>query len=83
SAGVLSVGRDRTIRLANSSATALLKTGRTSLVGRPLAEVAPELDELLGGDTQDAIIQLAAGGEAKTLAVRITRDDGQHILTFD
>ncbi|WP_294322164.1 ATP-binding protein [uncultured Sphingomonas sp.] len=83
SAGVLSVGRDRTIRLANSSATALLKTGPSSLVGRPLAEVAPELDDLLGGETQDAIIQLAAGGEAKTLAVRITRDDGQHILTFD
>lgn len=83
SAGVVSVGADRVVRLANSSATALLKTGSTPLVGRPLAEVAPELDQLLGGETQDAIIQLAAGGEAKTLAVRITRDDGQHILTFD
>ncbi|KQM18477.1 PAS domain-containing sensor histidine kinase [Sphingomonas sp. Leaf24] len=83
SAGVVSVGSDRIIRLANSSATALLKTGTTPLVGRPLADVAPELDPLLGSDTQDAIIQLAAGGEAKTLAVRITRDDGQHILTFD
>lgn len=83
SAGVMSVGPDRIIRLANSSATALLRTGTTSLVGRPLAEVAPELDALIGGETQDAIIQLAAGGEAKTLAVRITRDDGQHILTFD
>lgn len=83
SAGVVSVGADRTIRLANSSATMLLKTGSDPLVGRPLAAVAPELDQLLGGETQDAIIQLAAGGEAKTLAVRITRDDGQHILTFD
>lgn len=83
SAGVVSVGADRVIRLVNSSATALLKTGSTPLVGRTLAEVAPELDQLLGGEKQDAIIQLAAGGEAKTLAVRITRDDGQHILTFD
>ena len=83
SAGVVSVGRDRTIQLANSSATALLKTGSTPLVGRPLADVAPELEDLLGGDTQEVTIQLAAGGEAKTLAVRITRDDGQHILTFD
>jgi two-component system nitrogen regulation sensor histidine kinase NtrY len=83
SAGVVSVGADRTVRLANSSATALLKTGSTPLVGRPLADVAPELDQLLEGETQDAIIQLASGGEAKTLAVRITRDDGQHILTFD
>jgi len=83
SAGVVSVGPDRTIRLANSSATALLKTGTTPLAGRALREVAPELDQLLEGDTQDAIIQLATGGEAKTLAVRITRDDGQHILTFD
>ena len=83
SAGVVSVGADRTVRLANSSATALLKTGTTPLVGRPLTDVAPELDQLLEGETQDAIIQLASGGEAKTLAVRITRDDGQHILTFD
>ncbi|WP_242416351.1 sensor histidine kinase NtrY-like [Sphingomonas panni] len=83
SAGVVSVGPDRTIKLVNSSATALLKTGSTPLVGRPLADVAPELDALLNGETQDAIIQLASGGEAKTLAVRITRDDGQHILTFD
>ncbi|PZO74618.1 MAG: PAS domain-containing sensor histidine kinase [Sphingomonas hengshuiensis] len=83
SAGVVSVGADRTVRLANSSATALLKTGTTPLVGRRLADVAPELDQLLEGETQDAIIQLASGGEAKTLAVRITRDDGQHILTFD
>ncbi len=83
SAGVVSVGPDRTIRLANSSATALLRTATTPLAGRPLREVAPELDQLLEGDTQDAIIQLATGGEAKTLAVRITRDDGQHILTFD
>ncbi len=83
SAGVVSVGPDRSVRLVNSSATALLKTGATPLVGRPLREVAPELDQLLEGETQDAIIQLAAGGEAKTLAVHITRDDGQHILTFD
>ncbi|MGO4862821.1 hypothetical protein ACTP2L_04410, partial [Campylobacter jejuni] len=48
SAGVMSVGSDRVIRLANSSATALLRTGSTSLVGRPLAEVAPELDALIG-----------------------------------
>ncbi|WP_230769930.1 sensor histidine kinase NtrY-like [Sphingomonas sp. Leaf4] len=83
SAGVVSVGRDGTIRLANSSATALLKTGPAPLAGRSLREVAPELDQLLAGDKQDATIQLAAAGEAKTLAVHITRDDGQHILTFD
>ncbi|KAK0330884.1 hypothetical protein LTR94_031076, partial [Friedmanniomyces endolithicus] len=33
SAGVVSVGPDRTIKLVNSSATALLKTGNTPLVG--------------------------------------------------
>jgi two-component system nitrogen regulation sensor histidine kinase NtrY len=83
SAGVVSVGPDRTIQLANSSATGLLRTGTTPIVGRPLHDVAPELDQLLEGETQDAIIQLVTGGDAKTLAVRITRDDGQHILTFD
>jgi two-component system, NtrC family, nitrogen regulation sensor histidine kinase NtrY len=83
SAGVLSIGRDRRIQLINSSAMALLRTGSETAVGRPLGEIAPELDHLLDGDERDAIVQMTVGGEAKTLAIKVTRDDGGQILTFD
>ncbi|GAA0730109.1 sensor histidine kinase [Sphingomonas japonica] len=83
SAGVISIGPNRTVRLINSSAIGLLRAGGGSPVGRPLRDVAPELDDLLGGDAREAIVQLNAGGEAKTLAVKITRDAGGQILTFD
>lgn len=83
SAGVLSIGSDRRIQLINSSATALLRTGSEDPVGRRLADVAPELDELLGGDERDGIVQMTVGGEAKTLAIKVTREDGGAILTFD
>lgn len=84
SAGVIAVGADRTVRLVNASATALLKSDETRLIGAALSDVAPELDTLLDGDAREAIVQLTAGGEARTLAVRITRgDEGGQVLTFD
>ncbi|UUL83471.1 sensor histidine kinase NtrY-like [Sphingomonas qomolangmaensis] len=83
SAGVMSIGADRTVRLINSSAIALLKAS-DSPVGRPLGDVAPELAALLDSDQREAVVQLNAGGEAKTLAVKIARDDDMGlILTFD
>ncbi len=84
SAGVIATGLDRTIRIANTSATALLGTGDDSLVGRRLADVAPELDELLDTAGREAIAEVSgAGGEARTLAVRIVRTGDGPILTFD
>ncbi|WP_066781842.1 sensor histidine kinase [Sphingomonas sp. CCH5-D11] len=82
SAGVISIAPDRTIRLINSSAQTLLGLNDTP-IGRPLATVAPELDALLEGTAREAIIQLTAAGEARTLAVRIARDGTGPILTFD
>ena len=82
SAGVVSIAADRSIRLINSSAETLL--GLTlPPVGKPLATVAPELDALLDGNAREAIVQMTVGGEARTLAVRIARDDSGPILTFD
>ena len=82
SAGVVSIGADRRIRVINSSAMALLNPGEAP-VGRLLSEVAPELDHLLDGEAREDIVQLATGGEARTLAVKITRDEGGQVLTFD
>ncbi len=81
-AGVLSIDAERRIRLINSSAMALLQPGEAP-VGKLLADVAPELDAVLGGETREDIVQLTSGGEARTLAVKITRDEAGQVLTFD
>ena len=82
SAGVISIDRARAVRLINDSAAALLAV-RGSAVGRPLAELSPELDALLDGEAREAVVQLVAGGEARTLAVKIAEADAGPILTFD
>ncbi|MCC2976043.1 HAMP domain-containing protein [Sphingomonas sp. PL-96] len=83
SAGVISVDPNGSVRLVNASAASLLKTTATIMVGRPLGDVAPELHVLLSGDQREAIVQLSVGGESRTLAVRVTRQSTNFILTFD
>jgi len=82
-AGVISIGRDGTIRLINRSAATLLKTGDGNPVGRQLSLIAPELGALIASEDREAIVEVDAGGEAKTLAVKITRAAEGPILTFD
>lgn len=83
SAGVVSVGPDRGIRLLNESARAQLRSDHTDPVGLPLAEVAPELDAMLDRGESEAIVQMKIGTEARTLAVNVTSDGGSRVLTFD
>ncbi|PKP89923.1 MAG: PAS domain-containing sensor histidine kinase [Alphaproteobacteria bacterium HGW-Alphaproteobacteria-16] len=81
-AGVLSIDAEHRVRLINSSAMALLQPDAAP-VGRPLAEISPELDAVLEGNTREEIVQLNSGGEQRTLAVKITRDEAGQVLTFD
>jgi two-component system nitrogen regulation sensor histidine kinase NtrY len=83
SAGVISVSGDGTIRLINASAVAQLRLDEAEAVGAQLTDVAPEFADLLTGDAREAILQLTTGGEARTLAVRITADEDGRVLTFD
>jgi two-component system nitrogen regulation sensor histidine kinase NtrY len=83
SAGVISVDGGGTIQLINASAVAQLKLDEAQAVGAQLVAVAPELAELLAGDTRESIVQLTTGGEPRTLAVRITTDEDGRVLTFD
>ncbi|WP_375396342.1 ATP-binding protein [uncultured Sphingomonas sp.] len=83
SAGVLSIAPDGRIRLLNASACALLKLDEERAVGAKLTDVAPELAEFLRGDRREAIVQLTGTGDARTLAVRVTGDEGGLVLTFD
>ncbi len=82
-AGVVSVDEDHVVRLINSSAEALLKTGGQSPVGQRLADLAPELDRHLTADEPEDVVQLASRGEARTLAVKTERVRGGFVLTFD
>jgi two-component system nitrogen regulation sensor histidine kinase NtrY len=83
SAGVVSIGADRVVRLVNASALALLRWSEAESVGKPLVEIAPELDALLDGAEREAVVQVTVGGEARTLAVKITTDEAGKVLTFD
>ncbi len=82
-AGVLSIDQDRIIRLANTTAEALLRTSGLSPVGQKLADVAPELDQLLSDSEAENIVQFASRGEPRTLAVKTVAVEGGHVLTFD
>ena len=82
-AGIISVGTDREVRLINSSAEALLKTGKRAAVGQKLAVLAPELDRQLDSEEREGLIQFASGGEPRTLAVKRVKVEGGHVLTFD
>jgi len=82
-AGIISVDQDRQVRLINSSAEALLKTGDRSAVGQKLAALAPELDRQLDSEEREDVIQFSSGGEPRTLAVKRVKVDGGHVLTFD
>ncbi len=82
-AGIISVDRDRKVRLINSSAEGLLKTSNKDAVGRELAVLAPELDRQLDAEEREDIIQFASGGEPRTLAVKRVMVEGGYVLTFD
>jgi two-component system nitrogen regulation sensor histidine kinase NtrY len=82
-AGVISVDESHVVRLINSSAEALLRTGSESPIGNRLADLAPELDRQLSSDEREEIIQLSMRGETRTLAVKTVKVEGGHVLTFD
>ncbi|HEY0324496.1 MAG TPA: PAS domain-containing sensor histidine kinase [Allosphingosinicella sp.] len=82
-AGIISVDQNRVVRLANPTAEALLRTSGLSPVGQKLADVAPELDQLLSDSEAENIVQFATRGDPRTLAVKTVAVEGGHVLTFD
>ena len=61
----------------------MLRTGGKSLIGQKLADLAPELDRQLTAEEREDVVQLALGGEPRTLAVKTVKVEGGHVLTFD
>jgi two-component system, NtrC family, nitrogen regulation sensor histidine kinase NtrY len=82
-AGVLAIDGQRTVRLINASAQAMLATGPATPIGVPLVAIAPELDALFEQPDSDGIIQVGGEGESRTLAVKIVANEGGNVLTFD
>ena len=82
-AGIISLDKERNVRLINSSAEALLKTSKDDAIGIKLSLLAPELDQQLDSEEREDIIQFASAGDPRTLAVKRVKVEGGHVLTFD
>jgi len=95
SAGVLGLDQEGRINLPNSSAAQLLGVGGAEgLVGKGLADVAPEMGDLLAvihrkpGKLVESQVQIRQGGNVRTLFVRVVADvqNGEvrgYVVTFD
>ncbi len=82
-AGIVSLGDNGRIRLANSIAQQLLGGEGSDLIDRPLRDVAPAMADLVDGGEQRAVIQFGGGDEARTLAVNLSVRPGAKVLTFE
>jgi len=93
-AGVIGLDRDGRIELPNRSAADLLSLSPQLMVGRPLAEVFPEMGPLLESVRRrpDRFIQdeirVMREGRARVLLVRIVGEPGEkeatgYVVTFD
>ena len=82
SAGVISVGHDDEIQLANSTAEKFLSVDGTSIVGKKFHAVSPML-AAVGDDQQRGVVQLGDGPEPLTVAVRISAREGGTVVTFE
>ncbi|MFC3713662.1 ATP-binding protein [Sphingoaurantiacus capsulatus] len=87
SAGVLSIGDDGIIRIANQSACELLERDAVDLSGVPLTEAVPELadllDEATGAGHARGEARIARGADTQTLAVQVAAFANGFVLTFD
>jgi two-component system, NtrC family, nitrogen regulation sensor histidine kinase NtrY len=82
-AGVIAVNSDHEVRLFNTTAANLLSISRDEAVGKTLESIAPELGAMMDSEVRDAILDVMASGERRTLAVKIVADEVGHVLTFD
>ncbi len=83
-AGIVSVNKSGVIQLMNSSAhKLLLGAGSSPQRGQQIADIAPQLGQLLTSGTSSGIVQYANGSDLLTLAVKITGDHNGYVITFE
>jgi len=96
SAGVLGLDGNGVIQIANRSAERLLGVSQDGLLGKALADAVPAFQPLFLAALEHGTkarqtdpISLTVGGEERTFAVRVTREDQDEssekglVLTFD
>ncbi|RFB95432.1 PAS domain-containing sensor histidine kinase [Rhizobium leguminosarum bv. trifolii] len=93
-AAVIGVEHDRRIAIVNSSAETLMSLSADEMLGKQLAEIAPEVDHVLTeaasrhrGDFRKQIA-LVRGGTVRTLSVQVTREEVRdmsesYVITLD
>ncbi len=87
-AAVIGVEHDRRITIANTSAEELLSLKSDELVGKNLAEIAPEVEQVVTEATSRhrndfrKQISLVRGGTVRTLSVQVTREETRDTNEF-
>ena len=94
-AAVIGVEDDRRISIVNPSAELFLALPAADLIGKPLAEVAPEIDQVLteaasrySNDFRKSINLMRSGTE-RTLNIQVTREEARddakesYVVTLD
>ena len=83
-AGIISLDGEGRVLLINSTAQKLLlERSGPGPVGLSLAEMAPEIAAMVDSGTASGLAQYNKGTELLTLAVKITRDQTGHVITFE
>ncbi|MBN9023517.1 MAG: PAS domain-containing protein, partial [Rhizobiales bacterium] len=93
-AGVIGIDGEGRITIANRTATRLLGLGERSVERKPIAEVVPELEQVVTAALSDERaeirdqVSIKRGGRERTVAVRVTTEgatDGVHgyVITLD
>ncbi|VVT19480.1 PAS domain-containing sensor histidine kinase [Rhizobium sp. EC-SD404] len=94
SAGVMGIDRDGGVAISNSSAEIMMNTPSGGLVGRRLADIAPEIDAVLSQAVQrkrqearEQVTVIRSGTE-RTLNVQVTREESlseenSYVVTLD
>lgn len=83
-AGIISTDRKGRVLLMNSSAqTLLISQAGPTPVGQALAEIAPEIADLLDAGFKSGLVQYKKGGELLTLAVKLAPSAEGHVITVE
>ena len=84
SAGVIGLDGNGVVTLVNPSLLDTLSSRESDLVGRPIVSVLPEIEHLLDKrgvrrDVSRGQVQIVRNGESRTLNVKITEENVDHI----
>jgi len=83
-AGIIALDRAGNVSLMNSTAQRLLlDRDGPGPVGIDLAEISPQIAALVEGELASGIVQYSKAGELLTLAVKVSRDGTDQVITFE